>query len=141
MKTIALIACASKKSTSPQKAIELYKSDLFNKSVAYCGPLIADDIYILSAKYGLIHQFDIIEPYDLSLNDMTSADRLVWSLKVIVQLESLERTADCKFIVLAGMNYRSTLVKHLPHCVTPMKGLGIGQQLQWLKNNTDLQPL
>ena len=133
MRLITLIACASTKAKEPRKAIELYQSDLFKKKVAYAYSIFTDEIYILSAKKGLVHQNEIIEPYDLTLNDMTTAECYIWALRVITQLELVEDVNNCKFVILAGNNYRQTLEINLPYCTVPMKGLGIGQQLQWLK--------
>jgi len=61
---IALItSCGKKKENKPEKAGLLYKSSriryLYKKSKELNIPL-----YILSAKYGLIHSDKIIEPYD-----------------------------------------------------------------------------
>lgn len=133
MKKITLIACSSKKSSEPQRAIELYQGDLFKKSVAYAHSTFSDGIYILSASKGLVHPSEIIEPYDVTLNAMSASERKDWAMGVLAQLELLENINDCHFVFLAGANYRSVLEKHLPNCNTPMARLGIGQQLQWLK--------
>jgi len=136
MKTVALIACVSGKKKTKSAAIDLYNTDLFNKSVAYCVSQRVDDIYILSAKYGLVSQYQLIEPYDLTLKNMNIAERRAWSTEVLLELKSKENISDTKFIVLAGNNYRADIMNALPISVVPLKGLGIGKQLQWLKNNT-----
>jgi hypothetical protein len=42
------------------------------------------------------------------------------------------------FLILAGQKYRKNLVPDLPSCEIPMAGLGIGEQLHFLK--TQLEP-
>ena len=69
MKTIALISCVSKKQkgSTPRKE-SIYISDLFKKSYRYCEKF--DSRYILSAKYGLVEENEVISNYDLTLNSM-----------------------------------------------------------------------
>lgn len=60
MKRIALIACASKKKPYRAKARELYDSDLFRLSLRFAEEMEPDEIYILSAKHGLLHPDQVI---------------------------------------------------------------------------------
>jgi len=62
LKNLALItACGAKKKKYPTKAYELYLSPrikaVFNRRDGV-------DMYILSAKYGLVNALQVIEPYD-----------------------------------------------------------------------------
>ena len=132
MRTVVLISCVSQKLDKKSKAKDLYVSTLFKKNLAYASTLNPDEIYILSAKYGLLGLDDRIEPYNVTLNTMKVAEKKVWSEKVFSQLLKLESIKDTKFIFLAGNNYRKYLMPHLPHTEVPMEGLPIGKQLQFL---------
>lgn len=50
------------------------------------------------------------------------------------------KTNPTKIIFLAGLAYRKYLIYKLRQqnieCFCPLKNLGIGYQLQWLKDNT-----
>ena len=65
--TIGLLACVKGKKVGHHKARDLYQSNLFKLGVEYLD-LKTDDWYILSAKYGLVHQNQLITNYDESLN-------------------------------------------------------------------------
>ena len=132
MRTVVLISCVSQKLDKKSKAKDLYVSTLFKKNMAYALTLNPNEIYILSAKYGLLGLDDRIEPYNVTLNTMKVAEKKVWSEKVFSQLLKLESIKDTKFIFLAGNNYRKYLMPHLPHTEVPMEGLPIGKQLQFL---------
>lgn len=67
-KVIVLVSCVSKKADTPQKAKDLYISDLFKKSLAYACSLEPDGIFILSALH---HHFGMSK--DL-------LDRLKWHI-------------------------------------------------------------
>ena len=100
-KTIALVACVSKKYYSRLPARELYISPWFRKASTY-GESIADEWYILSAKYGLLSPTTIIEPYDETMNNMPVNERRSWAEKVLVDLRQKGNPGD-KLVILAGV--------------------------------------
>ncbi len=134
MKHIVLISCVSMKQEYPSPARSLYISPLFLKNLKYAESLRPDHIFILSAKYGLLKLEEEIEPYDQTLNQMRSAEIKAWADRVLAQLGQRADLHQDTFTFLAGENYRKFLVPHLKNYQIPMQGLGIGKQLQWLKN-------
>lgn len=65
------LSCVSKKRDYPCFASDMYISDLFKKSLMYATKITeSKNIYILSAKYGLLELNQQIEPYELTLNTM-----------------------------------------------------------------------
>jgi cytoplasmic iron level regulating protein YaaA (DUF328/UPF0246 family) len=91
-----------------------------------------DNIYILSAKYGLVKLDEEIEPYDVTLNKMSVLEKKDWSNAILNQLSKITDIDNTNFIFLAGENYRKYLTSVLPYHEVPMKGLQIGQQLNFL---------
>ena len=135
MARIVLISCVSKKLNYRAKAGELYTSPLFKMGLSYACSLNPDKIYILSAKYGLLDLETEIEPYEVTLNKMPDREIRKWAEKVV---EDLKKTANLKsdeFIFLAGDRYRKYIAAHLAKYSVPMKGLGIGKQLKFLKEH------
>ena len=113
----------------------MYISPLFKYCLEYAGLQNPDKIFILSAKYGLLNLEEEIEPYNETLNKKSDEEIKKWAGLVI---EKLRRACDLKndkFIFLAGENYRKYLIPAILNYETPMKGLGIGKQLGYLKNN------
>lgn len=132
MRSIVLISCVSKKRTQKSRARDLYISPLFVKNLHYAEKLAPDQIFILSAKYGLVELDDEIEPYDLTLNTMSSQEIKRWASGVLRALAEKTDLQHDQFIFLAGAKYRKYLVPHLAHVEIPFEGLRIGEQLQKL---------
>ena len=132
MAKIVLISCVSKKLNHKSKAQDLYVSPLFQKNLRYARSLNPDKIFILSAKYGLLSLTDVVEPYDKTLNKMTSNEIKEWANSVLKQLQKVSDMDKDEFTFLAGNNYRKFLLPHIKNYKIPMFGLGIGKQLKWL---------
>lgn len=128
------MSCVAKKRTYAAPARDLYTSALFQKARAYA-ERTADAWFVLSAKYGLVNPDTVIEPYDVTLNEMDVGERRVWVARVQQQLELVTRTGDA-IVMLAGARYREGLTAALQRrgvrVEVPMQGLKIGEQLQWL---------
>ena len=133
MKTIVLISCVSQKENTAVEAEKMYKSPLFRKSLAYAKKLVTDDaIYILSAKHHLLPLDKVIEPYNETLNKIRKEDRTAWGVKVIEQLREVVNLQEDKFIILAGEKYIEPIKDCLTNIELPLKGMRIGQRLQYL---------
>jgi len=133
MKKIALISCVSKKLSFKARAEDLYVSPYFIYSLKYARKFKPDEIFILSAKYGLLSLDDKIEPYDVTLNKMKANQRRAWASNVIEQIKAEADLEKDHFIILAGEKYRQYLIPHFKSYEIPLKGLAIGKQLQYLK--------
>jgi hypothetical protein len=132
MKKIILISCVSKKRSYKSKARDLYISPLFKKNLKYALKLQPDQVFILSAKYGLVSLDEEIEPYDVTLNTMSAKEIKDWSAAVLRDLAGQTDLQQDQFIFLAGPKYRKYLVEHFTHFEIPFEGLTIGRQLQQL---------
>ena len=64
---------------------------------------------------------------------MKANKRKAWAKKVVEQLEVHADLQRDHFILLAGERYRRYLLPHLASYEIPLKGLRIGEQLQYLK--------
>jgi hypothetical protein len=137
METVVLLSCVKKKLDVPAIAKEIYISDFFQKAFEYAESLRPGKIFILSAKYQLLSPERMIEPYELTLNNMGVADRRKWANQVIEQLRCKADLKNDKFIFLAGQKYREFLVPAINNYEVPMQGLQIGKQLGWLKRKIE----
>jgi cytoplasmic iron level regulating protein YaaA (DUF328/UPF0246 family) len=66
MKKCFIIQCSHKKQDTPCQSKDMYQGSNFKKIYNLVKPY-EYDIYIISGKYGLIKDTDIIEPYNVSL--------------------------------------------------------------------------
>ncbi len=137
MNKIILISCVSKKLPYKTKAKNLYVSPLFKYNLRYAHSLNPDKIFILSAKYGLVDLESEVEPYDQTLNNMKKEELKQWSGKIINQLKEQTDLQEDEFIFLAGEMYRKFLIPFIKNYKVPMQGLGIGNQLKYLKESLE----
>ena len=132
---IVFLACTKSKAEKPCKAQEMYKGELFKKSLKYAQGLKPRVIYILSAKYGLLELDDPIEPYEKTLNNASKHERKVWSYMEYKQLKDKGIDFNEEVVFLAGENYRQYLKQLFPKAKMPLQGLSIGRQLQYYKEH------
>lgn len=136
MAKIVLISCVSKKLAHKAKARDIYVSPLFRMNLRFARSFMPDNIFILSAKYGLLDLEKEIEPYNETLNEKTNEQIKEWANNILQDLEKAVDLDKDEFIFLAGENYRKYLIPEIKNYQIPMKGLGIGRQLKFLKENT-----
>jgi hypothetical protein len=136
VRRIALVSCVKSKRTSQAPGGELYISPLFKGFRAYA-KANADEWYILSAKYGVLNPQQVVEPYELTLNNMPKEERRVWGTRVREQLREI-LPPHAEVVLLAGARYREEIEPFLRehgHAVEiPLLGLPMGRQLAWLRD-------
>ena len=137
-RTIYLVSCVSAKLEHAAPARALYASTWFKKARRYVEAQAAC-WYILSAKHGLVDPGEVLTPYEVTLNRMPASERCRWAARVLEALSEIARPGDA-VVMLAGRRYREHLTPVLEArgitVEVPMEGLGIGQQLAWLKART-----
>lgn len=130
---IALIGCGKSKKDGCHRAQDIYISQRFRLGFQYASEHF-DRVFILSGKHGLLEPSRRIRKYDVSLNRMPLSERGAWANKVA---KRLKRTIpdDAEIHFFCGKRYSEFLLELLSEqkCFTPLKGLGLGQQLQWYK--------
>ncbi|WP_241747731.1 DUF6884 domain-containing protein [Bacillus paranthracis] len=112
---------------------------MFKKAVNFIEQKYYDEWLVLSAKYGLLRQHDVIEPYDLTLNNMRASECKMWSELVIKQIDDLRLNLK-QIDFYAEIKYREYLIPVFEQkgidCNVPLQGKGIGEQLQFYSINT-----
>lgn len=106
-------------------------SSLFSKQYEYAKSS-CDKVFIISAKYGLIAEDTVIEPYDVTLNDFSTSEKSAWAAKVISELKQMTDIPNDTYYFFAGKNYYSDLIRYLPNYRLPLQGLAIGERLSKL---------
>lgn len=126
---IAILTCGKLKQLVPAKAIELYVGNVFRKKLAYVHAFYPDvDIYILSAKYGIIPADKVIEPYDQMVPLREDDFFKEWSEMVTQQLQSFDKTEDIVF--LGNAHYYKPIDNYfVGQKHAPLIGLKPGKQL------------
>lgn len=144
MKKVYLISCTANKQKYKCKAEEMYsKSNLFRLSLSYALERVDDkdsQIFILSAKHGLLSLLEVIEPYDMTLKRMNKSEIITWGKKVYKQMKEKLDLKNTKFIFLAGQSYIKPLEQYLNETIEnpiPVNKRMIGKRMKWLKENSD----
>ena len=97
------ISCVKTKRSSRCMAKDMYISPLFKKAYQYALKFVPEDkIYILSAKYGLIHSSQMIDPYEKTLNAERDKERKVWAYNVVQQMKAKGIPLDASIMLLGG---------------------------------------
>lgn len=136
---IALISCTSRKKTYKCPAGELYSESPRFRLAYTLAKLVADKIFILSAKYGLVPDDMVIAPYNETLKDKSIQERGAWGEMVLNQLQRVSDLERDDFIVLAGEVYQENLLPHLTHYWLPLKGKRQGEWIPELKRLIELE--
>ena len=128
MSRIALISCTSLKEDYDCSAMELYsKSPTFRLAYAFA-EIVADDIYILSAKYGLVSKDQVLASYNDTLLDKTEDEKKDWSNNVLAQLKYTVSLEKDEFVILAGNNYCKYLLPAITNYWLPLEGKRQGER-------------
>jgi cytoplasmic iron level regulating protein YaaA (DUF328/UPF0246 family) len=147
MEKIVLISCGSKKMNKRTKAKDMYQSPLFKNSLEYALKLNPDKIFILSALYGLLDLETEIEPYDVTISNVSKQNRLKkpqlkvlnksekieWGKKIIEKLATFSNIEKDVFIILAGLEYVKPIIPYLLNVEQPLKGIGLFDRISHLK--------
>lgn len=139
MSRIALISCTSSKKAHKCPAKELYSESSWFRLAYTFAKLVADKIFILSAKYGLVPEDQVIEPYNETLKEKNVQERQKWGDMVIGELRKVSDLASDEFVILAGKDYYENLIPHLNCFWLPLKGKKIGEQKQELERLIELE--
>jgi hypothetical protein len=127
---VALVGCGKSKQEGNHAAAELYTGQLFRASLAYA-KAHADEVYILSAFYGLLELDQVIGNYDRTLAKMGKDERAAWASRARQQLAHRFDGLDVVFVGLAGREYLAAAQGWTLE--QPLEGKGIGERLAFFK--------
>jgi hypothetical protein len=131
---VGLIAGTSRKMSEECEAEKLYsKSPLFRYALEF-SKRNYDSVYVLSPKYGLLPLTTIVAPYEESLHNKQRQYFKEWLEQVVKQIkETIPQGTELFFHT--GNRHRKLipLLQGEYICHEPTKGMGIGRQLKWYK--------
>lgn len=126
------IGCGKAKKSVRSKASELYTGAVFQKQLEYARACTSDShIYILSAKHHILRLDSQVDPYNVTLNDMSEEQRDEWAQKVVSKAKSMGITIDNQYFI-AGANYIEPLEKLIKVNNIAGGAEGLGYKLQQL---------
>ena len=132
MKTVVLISCTKSKRKYPCPARLMYDAprSKFKKTLPLAQTMASDEnIFVISAKHGLLPLEKVIEYYDYTLMGKSDKIKNEWGKLVAGQISELYDVSSTKFIILAGKDYYAPLQPYLPNVELPLQGLSSGRSL------------
>lgn len=130
---LVIIPCGARKRPVKSAAYALYTGPYFMANLRYALSIAQrSDVYILSAKYGLLDLAREVEPYNLKMGQ----PGCVTVTQVCEQAEKLGILQRSPVIGLGGRLYTDIMRTIWPEIKLPLSGIvGIGKQMQWLNNH------
>lgn len=130
---IVFIGCGATKMKNACKARKMYVGNYVQLCLAYAQTFTTqDNIYILSAKYGVLPLEKVIEPYNKTLNNMNIQEKQDWKNMVIKQLEEMNISKDTEVVFICGTNYYTLLEDYFTNYKLPLPKQGIGIQQHFM---------
>lgn len=135
---IGLVACSKMKATVSCPAREMYRGDVFNKSVALLERSGIREWFILSAKYGLVHPMQRLAPYNDALADKSLREREEWGARVFDKIVAIVEP-DERILFLGAEVYTSFWLTQATRAgrrvEAPVVGLTICRTKAWLRKD------
>lgn len=124
-KVIMILSCTQKKRKKRCPAGEMYQGIVFRKAQSLA-KIFPFKVFILSSKYGIIGNEDVISPYELEIDDMSPLMRG----KAIENLTEILSIYKCPLLIILGEEYysiiRNTIERYSKRFkVLRLKGKGI----------------
>jgi hypothetical protein len=132
---VIVVPCSGRKKTEPAPAGELYLGSYHRACRATADVLTAagGTVLVLSARHGLVPLDQVLEPYDVTMDDPDAV--AVPVLEAQARQLGVDQARDVT--ILAGAAYADKLASIWSHASRPLAGLGIGQQRQRLAELRD----
>lgn len=131
---VVIISCGAKKLERAAPARDLYTGPYFKATLGYALTIApAENIFVLSAKYGLVRLHDRLKPYDLKMG-------AAGGVKIRTVMRQAERLgiATQNVIALGGSRYVGLIRKVWSSVEAPLEGKGgLFQQIAWLRRQTE----
>jgi hypothetical protein len=127
-----IIPYGSNKQNKASIAGRMYTGSYHRACLKYALSIsLPENIFILSAKYGLLRLIQVIRPYNLKMGE----PGCVIPAQVKSQAKELDLLNDIP-IILGGRLYASICEQVWEKCINPLDGKGrLGYQIQWLNKN------
>lgn len=130
---IALISCVDAKKVGLNLVKDIDReSQLFKLYIDY-SKKIADEVYILTSKYGLVKEGDFTSSHKETATIRSEMENRLWSLGVLQQLNNITNIHEDEYIILADKNYYKNYVEFLNKVDIPLENLTVEDKISFLR--------
>ncbi len=128
---IAIIGCGAAKKDGHHAARDLYMGNLFKAHLRFAERLKPRELFVVSAKYGLVQIDEELESYELKLADLDRGELGSWRRRVALDVEALTEMGEL-VVILSGEFYASWSDACHRRLSQPFAGLMVGERLQFV---------
>src|ERR1043165_893179 len=137
MQSICILSCSAEKRATKTRAENLYVSETFFLSRRYAQANF-DRWLVLSAKHGILSPGTSVEPYDLSMDDLSEQQRAILSDRLRDQMGEIRATQEVQFTSLCTEQYNRALeMGSVPIIRSPIGALPREEKHAQLRSLTD----
>lgn len=129
MKKIALLMGSEKIKKYPTTAKMMYwESHIFRATYKYA-QIVADEVYILSPKYGVVGVDEVIGVEDENLEEWSTIKRQKWAKNILIELAEKTNLQEDNFEIIMEKNYYEFILQGLENYRIPLKNRS---KAEWL---------
>lgn len=122
MKKIVLLAKSEKTKEYPTTAKNMYwESHIFRVLYKYA-QIIADEVYILSPRYGVLDVNEIVGGEDEQLEEWSKMRRQKWGHHILIELAKKVNLQNDRFEILTEEIYYESIIKGMNYYRLPLEG-------------------
>lgn len=126
---VAVIPCSATKLDRPAPAAELYAASAYFRGALAAALAETDEVYVLSARHGLVALDEVLAPYDVRMGDAGSVTELDLAAQALALGLDGERTEVYGFLPNAYFNRLDGALRMIDVYATPVyeATIGIGE--------------
>lgn len=133
MKKIVLLTGSEKTKKYPTTAKNMYwESHVFRAAYRYA-QIIADDIYIISPKYGVIGVDEIVGIEDEQLEKWPKIKRQIWGRNLLIELAKKVDLQEDRFEILTEKSHYETFIKGIKYYNLPLERYSKSEWLPYIQ--------
>ncbi len=133
MPKIVLLCSANRKAPHPRPALELYCSEFFRLGRSYAWSFDPEEIFILSAEYGLVPGEKVLPPYSMTMSALAKEEVKGWAALILDQLKEAIDLEKYEVIVIGLRKFAKPIAREIPGAEAPLVGMSMPQALNFLR--------
>ncbi|HPQ47399.1 MAG TPA: hypothetical protein PLP30_08535 [Clostridia bacterium] len=130
---VALLSCTKEKLNKRSSVIDMFSACREFKAAYSYASLVADRVFVLSSKYGLMECDDEIDPITENMALKPPYEKRLWAVNVIDKLSRSCSPEEDEFLIFAGKEYFEYLTGELRKVRFPLENVPDDEKCQRLK--------
>ena len=134
MARVIILSDSEKQNKGSMQAKDLFCSNFFKNTYKYASLLNPDYIYIITSKYGIVSQEEIISSYKKDVYSIDKNNLIENNLTFIQDLTNKTNLVEDEFILLCKERHNKLIVPWLINYSCPFEGLSNRKKINKLNS-------